>query len=176
MELLLVLTIAVSLSMDTFSLSLAYGTLNMPKKQKYLLSIIVGIFHFFMPLIGFAIGSYILNLIKINPEIIVGVILIFIGFQMLADNFKEENEMKTMKMIDLFLFAFAVSIDSFSVGLTLNMVSENYLFSVISFAVCSFSFTLLGLTIGNKVKKSLGKIATSIGGAILIIIGAIYII
>ena len=176
MELLLVLTIAVCLSMDTFSLSLAYGTLNMQKKQKYLLSSIVGIFHFFMPLIGLAIGSYILNFIKINPEIIVGIILIFIGFQMIAENFKEENEMKSMKLIDLFLFAFAVSIDSFSVGLTLNMFSENYLFSVISFAICSFSFTLLGLTIGNKVQKSLGKIATSIGGLILIVIGVFYII
>ena len=176
MELLLVLTIAVSLSMDTFSLSLAYGTLNMPKKQKYLLSIIVGIFHFFMPLIGFAIGSYILNLIKIDPEIIVGIILIFIGFQMVAENFNEENEMKCMKMLDLFLFAFAVSIDSFSVGLTLNTISQNYIFSVSSFAFCSFIFTLLGLTIGNKVQKSLGKITTSFGGLVLVIIGVFFII
>ena len=176
MELLLVLAIALSLSMDTFSLSLAYGTLNMPSKQKYMLSVVVGCFHFFMPLIGLAIGSYILNFIKINPEIIVGIILIFIGFQMIAENLKEDNEIKSMKIIDLFLFAFAVSVDSFSVGLTLNMVSENYLFSSLCFAFCSFSFTLLGLVIGNKVQKSLGKIATSIGGVILIIIGLFYII
>ncbi len=176
MDLLLTLTIAVSLSMDTFSLSLAYGTLNMPKRQKYMLSIIVGFFHFFMPLIGFVVGSYILNFIKIDPEIIVGVILVFIGFQMVAENFKDESEMKNMKIIDLFLFAFAVSIDSFSIGLTLNMISQNYLFSATSFAFCSFIFTFVGLTIGNKVQKSLGEIATTIGGVILISIGTIYII
>ena len=37
MELLLVFLVAVSLSMDAFSLSLIYGTLGIPKKQIYLL-------------------------------------------------------------------------------------------------------------------------------------------
>ncbi len=175
MELLLVLMIAISLSMDTFSLSLAYGTLNMPNKQKYILSIIVGIFHFLMPLIGLLIGSYILYLIKIDPDIIVGIILIFIGFQMVVENFKAENEIKIMKIADLFLFALAVSIDSFSVGLTLNTITENIFISVLIFAICSFLFTLLGLFIGNKVQKSLGKIATFLGGIILIIIGVFFI-
>ena len=34
MEFLLVIIIAISLSMDAFSLSLAYGTLGMKKKQE----------------------------------------------------------------------------------------------------------------------------------------------
>lgn len=173
---LLVLLVAVSLSMDTFSLSLVYGTLNMIKKQKYTLSMIVGIFHFFMPLIGMFIGSYILSFIKINPEIVVGIILIFIGFQMFIETLKEEIEIKGLKIIDFILFAFAVSIDSFSVGISLKTIYENYLFSVSSFAICSFLFTWFGLAIGNKVQKSLGKYATMIGGIILVIVGMFYIL
>ena len=81
-----------------------------------------------------------------------------------------------MKTIELFLFAFAVSLDSFSVGLTLTNISENYLLSALVFAICSASFTFIGLSLGNKIKKSIGKISTIFGGAILIIIGIIYVI
>ena len=37
-ELLTILLLAVSLSMDTFSLSLCFGTMNVTKKQVYTLS------------------------------------------------------------------------------------------------------------------------------------------
>ena len=49
MNLFLLFIIAISLSMDAFSLSLAYGTLDINKKEIITLSIIVGIYHFFMP-------------------------------------------------------------------------------------------------------------------------------
>ena len=175
MELILIIMIAISLSMDTFSLALAYGTINMQKKQKYMLSMLVGIFHFIMPLIGMLVGNFVLSIIKIEPSIIVGIILIFIGFQMFVENFKEE-EIKNMKIYDFFLFAFAVSIDSFSVGLTLRTISQNHLISPFIFAFFSMIFTYIGLSIGNKVQKLLGKISEIIGGTILVIIGLTYII
>lgn len=176
MELLLVITIAVSLSMDAFSLSLAYGTLGIPKKQIYLLSLIVGCFHFFMPLIGMFIGIGILDILKINPDFIVCAVLSVIGIQMIVESFKEQESLKVMKTIELFLFAFAVSLDSFSVGLTLTNISENYLFSALMFALCSGLFTLFGLNLGNKIKKSVGKLSTIVGGAVLVIIGFIYVV
>lgn len=45
--------------MDAFSLALIYGTQGITKKHKILLSLIVGIYHFIMPLIGVAIGTVI---------------------------------------------------------------------------------------------------------------------
>lgn len=176
MELLLIITIAVSLSMDAFSLSLAYGTLGIPKKQEYLLSIIVGAFHFFMPIIGMFVGASILNFLKINPDIIIFVVLALIGIQMIVESFKEQENLKVMRTIELFLFAFAVSLDSFSIGLTLTNISKNYLLSAFIFAVCSAIFTFVGLTLGNKIKKSVGKMSTVIGGIVLIIIGLICLI
>ena len=163
MELLLVFVVAVSLSMDAFSLSLAYGTLGIPKKQIFLLSFIVGLFHFFMP-----------NIIKINPDIIVFMVLLVIGIQMIFESFNKKEELKVMKTIELFLFAFAVSIDSFSVGLTLTNINENYILSAFIFSICSMFFTLFGLLLGNKIEKLVGKIATIFGGAVLVIIGVIY--
>ena len=68
MSIIMVIVIAVSLSMDAFSLSLAYGTLNLEKSQIRLLSLIVGLYHFFMPLLGMWVGTKILNFLPINPN------------------------------------------------------------------------------------------------------------
>lgn len=176
MSLLLVLIIAISLSMDAFSLSLVYGTLRINKKAKYLLSGMVGIFHFFMPLLGMFIGEIILKFIKLDPDIIVAVVLCFIGIEMILSSFKEKEEIKVMKKIEFFLFAFAVSVDSFSVGITLTNINSHYVISSLIFAICSCLFTFTGLLIGNKIEKLLGKIATIFGGVVLTIIGIIFAI
>ena len=83
MSIIMVIVIAVSLSMDAFSLSLAYGTLNLEKSQIRLLSLIVGLYHFFMPLLGMWVGTKILNILPINPNTIVFIVLFFIGIQMI---------------------------------------------------------------------------------------------
>lgn len=174
MELLLVIVIAVSLSMDAFSLSLAYGTLGIEKKQTYLLAFIVGVFHFFMPLIGMFIGAGIMNFLHLNPDYVVMVVLVIIGGQMVIESFRANEELKVMRTIELFLFALAVSLDSFSVGLTLTSISHHYLLSAFIFALCSALFTLFGLFLGNKIKKSVGKISTIIGGLVLAGIGLLH--
>ena len=51
MSIIEILLLAVSLSMDAFSLSLAYGTYGFRRIDEILLGVIVGIFHFFMPLV-----------------------------------------------------------------------------------------------------------------------------
>lgn len=171
----LVFLMAVSLSMDAFSLALAYGTLGMSKKEKILLSLIVGIYHFFMPLLGIFIGKIILSLFSFNTDIVVAFILMFIGIQMVISSFKNE-EIHSLKLGDFFLFGLAVSIDSFSLGITLPNMGVSVIFSVITFALVSGLFTFIGLFLGNKIEKLLGKIATIIGGVILSIIGLIFLL
>ena len=99
MSIIIILTIAVSLSMDAFSLSLAYGTLNLEKKYINRISIIVGTYHFFMPLIGLTIGDILLKIIPIPPNIIVCIVLTFIGIEMIIDSFKKEEDSNTKQTI-----------------------------------------------------------------------------
>ncbi|MBP3920253.1 MAG: manganese efflux pump [Bacilli bacterium] len=176
MSIYIILVIAVSLSMDAFSLSLAYGTLNLEKKYITKLSTIVGIYHFFMPLIGLTIGTLILKIIPINPNTITLAVLSFIGIEMIIDTFTCEEKIKKMSLKELILFGLAVSIDSFSVGIGLNAITKNYIISVFIFSITSFTFTYLGLILGKKINNLIGKISTLIGGIILIIIGIMYII
>ena len=175
MEIFILLVIAVSLSMDAFSLSLAYGTLSLPKKQILTLSFIVGVFHFFMPIIGMFLGNIILNIINLKPDIVVFIVLLFIGSQMIIESFKKEEQIQTLSKIELFIFGFAVSIDSFSIGIGLNTITKNYMLSSVIFSISAFIFTYLGLILGKKISDMIGKIATILGGLTLIIIDFIYL-
>lgn len=174
MNLLLVIVVAISLSMDAFSLSLAYGTINLEKRQNLLLSIIVGIYHFFMPLIGFSIGNIIFSYVNINPDIIVCIILIFIGIEMLFESLKTSEKVNKLNIIEMVIFGLAVSIDSFSVGIGIKAFKINFILCFIIFSITSFLFTYIGLILGKKISEIVGRFATIIGGIVLIIIGIIY--
>lgn len=175
MKIFILFTIAVSLSMDAFSLSLAYGTLNLSKKEILKLSIIVGIFHFFMPLIGSFIGVKIIDIFPFEPSFIVFIILSIIGIQMILETFREEKRLELMGFVQLLVFGLAVSVDSFSVGISLEMINSNFLLCCMIFSLSAFLFTMFGLILGKKINLLIGKISTLIGGIILVVIGFVYL-
>jgi putative Mn2+ efflux pump MntP len=172
----MVMMVAISLSMDAFSLSLAYGTLNMQKKDINCLSIIVGIYHLVMPLIGMYVGKTIIGLLPIQPNTLVFIVLFFIGTEMIIESFKEDKNIKILSIIEMLLFGFAVSLDSFSVGLGLKVLYKTPFVAALIFMISSFIFTYLGLILGKKISSLVGKIATIFGGITLIIIGIIYLV
>ncbi|MBP3765831.1 MAG: manganese efflux pump [Bacilli bacterium] len=176
MSLILVILVAVSLSMDAFSLSLAYGTLGMKKTEINILSIIVGIYHFIMPLIGESVGSTIINILPITPNTLVFMVLFLIGFEMIIESFKDNNSISKLSIIGMLIFGFAVSIDSFTLGLGLNVLYKYKIVSALIFSLTSFIFTYIGLNIGKFINNKVGKISTLFGGLMLIILGIFYII
>lgn len=176
MPLLIVFMVAVSLSMDAFSLSLAYGTLNLNKRSINTLSLIVGIYHFFMPILGMIVGSTIIYLLPITPNTLVFMVLFLIGVQMIIESFKEDKSVKKLNFVEMLLFGFAVSIDSFTLGLGLRVIYKVPLVSAFIFSITSFLFTYIGLTMGKKINEIVGKLSTIIGGILLIIISIMYVI
>ena len=171
---LLVFLMAISLSMDAFSLALVYGTLGISKKYKILLTFIVGVYHIIMPLIGMLFGEFISSSFHFNYDILVAIILSFIGIEMIVNSFKQDEEVSELKLPDLFLFGLAVSIDSLTLGITLPNFDVNRVFAPFMFALFSGLFTFVGLSIGNKIEKLLGKIATIVGGVVLTLIGIVF--
>lgn len=175
MKITMVIMIAISLSMDAFSLSLAYGTLNLEKRYMKILSIIVGTYHFVMPLLGMLIGNSILQILPISTNKIVFVVLFLIGVEMIIESFKEEQTVSLMKLSELLIFGLAVSLDSFSVGLGLSAIYKNPLVCSLIFSISASLFTYTGLYLGKKINKRIGKISTLIGGLILILIALLYL-
>lgn len=176
MHVLIVIIIAVSLSMDAFSLSLAYGTLNISRSNMRQLAFIVGVYHFIMPLLGMLVGGLISNYFAIAPNILIFIVLLFIGIEMINESREENHDVKIMNLKELLLFGLAVSLDSFSVGIGLETISHHYIISALLFSMSSFFFTYLGLFLGKKINNRVGNISTLIGGITLIVIGILYLL
>lgn len=175
MKILTIILIAISLSMDAFSLAMLYGTEGIKRKDKLILSIIVGIFHFVMPLIGLSIGSFITSKIIFKHDILEGIILSLIAIEMLISSFKEEKHNFLVSIPGFLLFGLSVSIDSLTVGIGLPAITDKYILSSLIFSIISFLFTLLGVNIGNILNQKYGKVSTIIGGTILLILGLVHI-
>lgn len=157
--------------MDTFFLSIAYGSLNLNRKTIISLSTIVGLYHFLMPILGMYFGE----LINLNNKYIVSIIFFVIGINMILDNLKEK-EIKPLSFFYMLLFGLSVSLDSFSIGIGLNYITRHIILCPITFSITSFFFTLLGLMLGKKINELIGNIAIVLGGLTLIILGVYYIL
>lgn len=176
MQIISVLLIGIALSMDTFSLSLSVGTFNLTNKLALRLSLIVGVMHFFMPIIGMFLGEKIVNMFSLECDIFLGIILIFIAIQMLIDIFRKEDSKFNLSWWGMFLFALGVSLDSFSVGFGINAITESIVLATSIFAICSFIFTFGGLMIGKFASEHMGIYANVIGITILFVLGIVHII
>ncbi len=175
MSLWILFLLAIGLSMDAFSLALIYGTLNMKETYHRWMSLFVGIFHFFMPILGYTLGKWLFQIIPMNPQTIAGVIFVILSIEMLASIKKEETIKILENIYSICLFAFTVSIDSFSIGIGLGSLTTHISLAAIIFAITSATFTYLGVKLGNLFAKKYGKISTLIGSIILFCLGLYYI-
>ena len=171
MSLLTAFIVAVSLSMDAFSLALIYGTFNIQNKKSILISIMVGIFHFFMPLTGYTFGDTLSKLISPNIDLFMAIIFIYLGIQMFISIFKNEEVEMINSFFSVILFAFTVSIDSFTVGVGLGLENNKNYLNFLIFSIVSSSFTYLGLKLGTILSNKFGKFSMIIGSITLILLG-----
>ena len=167
-----ILLIAISLSMDAFSLSLVYGLLLYSNKRKLALSLIVGIYHFFMPLIGYSFGNILNKINIISLELVSFLILIYIGIDLILSTLKKEDKINITNF-GLIIFGLSVSLDSLTLGIGLNSITNNYILSSLTFSITSLIFTYIGLHLGNIIGKKIGDYSKILGGIILIIIAII---
>lgn len=175
MEIITVILIGLSLSMDTFSLALAYGTLNLTRDKVLFLSLLVAIFHFIMPYLGLAFGYLINYYLITNLKLIISFIFIVLGLNLIINSKQNQHKLILLKGIGFLIFSFTVSIDSFFIGIGLEYINSNYLLCCFIFAFCSYLFTYLGLKIGAKIGTKLGYYGPVLGGFILIIVGLCYL-
>lgn len=163
MEILTIFFIGISLSLDAFSLSIAYGLLNIERKQTITISLLVGIFHFFMTFCGNFIGSLITKYVYINPKYILITIFIFIIIEMIKSMKEETVDEYKLTLANMLLFPFLVSIDSFTVGIGLSVITTKIFLSCLIFAFLSCIFTYLGFLLGKIISKRIKTISKLVG-------------
>lgn len=161
---------AIGLSMDAFSLAIVYGTNGIEKKKIILLAIIVGIFHFFMPNLSGILGKVFLFNFSNYGRIIEGVVFFILAIEMILSFKEEDTKYRLDRFFELLLFGFAVSIDSFTVGLALSLENQNLILPGIIFSIVSAIFTFLGLLLGKYLNDKVGDISKVIGIIILFLL------
>lgn len=163
---------AAALGMDGFSLGMGMGMLGLRLKQIFKIGITIGIFHVFMPLFGMLIGEYLSAHFGQIAAMAGGLLLVFLGFQMCYSSFasKEGPAVKPIGF-GLIIFSLSVSLDSFSVGLSLGIYGAKILMTILLFGLMSMGMTWAGMLIGRKFEKLLGKYSEMLGGGILLLFG-----
>lgn len=150
MEIISLIILGLSLSIDAFSLSLTYGLLNIPKKTILTMSFSVGVFHFVMPILGIKLGNIITDTLNINSKTILIIILVLILIEMIK-SIKEETKEHNLSLINVILFSLLVSFDSFTLGIGLNYITNRFLLAPLIFSIISSMFTFLGFTLGKYI-------------------------
>jgi len=171
-EILSLLILAIGLGMDAFSVSLGLGMQQLRLKRIALIGLTIGIFHILMPFTGILLGQAISTQIGNLTTLAGGILLFIIGAQMFFSAFNHEIKVRAHPIgTGLFLIAFSVSIDSFTVGLGLGISGVKVILSLLLFGAISCFLACFGMLIGRKVQGYLGTYSELLGGSILCGIG-----
>lgn len=173
-ELIAISIMAFALGMDAFSLAIGMGMIGLRYKHIVNIGLTIGLFHMIMPFLGIVIGKFLSQYFGMVTIILGGILLLILGGQMIKSAlFSNDREAKILKPVGLglILFSLSVSIDSFSVGLSLGMIGAKMIVTIISFGLMSMVLSWLGLLIGKKVQGYIGKYGELLGGCILLAFG-----
>lgn len=163
---------ATALGMDAFSVGLGMGMQALRLKRIFMVGISVGIFHSIMPFIGIVLGRFISTKLEGFAVLGGGLLLFVLGVQMVLNSFNREDKVVVSPVgIGLILFSLSVSLDSFSVGLSLGMSGVKTFLALILFGLASMTLTWTGLLVGRKAKGFLGVYSELFGGSILCAFG-----
>ncbi|MTH54028.1 hypothetical protein GKZ89_11475 [Bacillus mangrovi] len=171
-EILTLFMMALALGMDAFSVGLGMGMISLRLRQILFIGLVIGLFHIAMPLAGMGLGRMLSDKLGAVAGYAGGGLLILLGIQMVVASFKkDEAPLITPAGFGLLLFALSVSLDSFSVGLTLGIYGARTMLAILMFGFVSMVLTWLGLIIGKRVQGWLGSYSEILGGAILLVFG-----
>ena len=166
--------------MDAFAVSICKG-IKMKKlnwSHLVIIAIVFGGFQMLMPLIGWLLGSQLVQYIEAFDHWIAFALLAFIGGKMAIESFKKDDECECcggadkLDFKELFVLAIATSIDALAVGLTfalypdVNIVPAISIIGAVTFVICAG-----GVLIGHKFGAKFKSKAEFCGGLVLIIIG-----
>ncbi|RUQ31623.1 hypothetical protein ELQ35_03960 [Peribacillus cavernae] len=163
---------AFALGMDAFSVGLGMGMFKLRLKQVFFIGLTVGFFHIWMPLLGIVAGRFLSSQFGTFASYAGGILLLILGLQMFISGIKgDEGSLLAPVGMGLFIFALSVSLDSFSVGLTLGIYGAKTVLSIACFGFAATILTWLGLLAGRKVQGLFGVYSEVLGGSILFAFG-----
>jgi putative Mn2+ efflux pump MntP len=174
----IVLSIALALAMDAFTVSIGISLKpgQVGVRQAIRLSVSFGLFQFLMASLGWLAGKKILPLIRTFDHWVAFGLLFLIGCRMIYSSFQPQEaplarRSDPTKGWPLFVLSVATSVDALAVGLSYATIGMAILYPSLLIGVVAFIMTLMGTKLGPLLGQIIGKRAELLGGLILILIG-----
>ena len=177
-QMLTITVMAVALGMDAFSLGIGIGLKGIRRLDVLRLSAIIAMFHVLMPLGGMVMGQYVGELLGGIATSAAGALLLLLGGHMVYSSLRGEavDSIDHRSVLGTLVFSFSVSIDSFSVGVSLGMFASHMFATVLMFGAAGGLMSVLGLMLGRHVSRSLGGYGEAFGGVILFGFGLLFLL
>ncbi|MEJ2722424.1 MAG: manganese efflux pump MntP family protein [bacterium] len=167
--------IALALSFDAFAVSVAAastGWVDGPRPT-FRLSFHFGLFQFMMPILGWAAGARLEPYIAPVDHWIAFTILCVIGLRMIRPpraGGSEASRSDPSKGLMLVTLATATSIDALAVGLSLGVLGIDVWIPSVTIGVVTACVSLVGISLGTRLRQGFGRRSEQAGGLILIAI------
>ena len=170
-----VLMIGIALGMDAFSLGIGLGAQGLRWRDVARLSLMISFLHVLLPLGGIALGDALHHLFGSTFQKIGAALLLLLGARMTLEAFHRDPDLLRPPLsagpFKLLAFAFSVSLDSLSVGLSLGSLHIHALLAALLFGALSGILSLAGLYLGRQATHALGDYGQAAGGAVLVVLG-----
>ena len=170
--------VAVALSMDAFSVAVCkgLGMANFGWGVALELALAFGGFQALMPLAGWLLGSQFLWLIEPIDHWIAFILLAFIGGNMIREAVTDDEQIErgsivSISLQELLVLAVATSIDALTTGIAFASLEIRIVPAVTLIGLITFALSFIGVVVGHRFGARHRKVATIVGGAILILIG-----
>jgi len=178
-QMVTIMIMALALGMDAFSLGVGIGMKGIRLLHVLKLSVLIAFFHMLMPLLGLLTGSYVGQLLGQVTTYAAGGLLVLLGSHMIYNSFRSDTAsarvMNHHTLWGMLLLSLSVSVDSFSVGVSLGMFVNGVLMTILAFGACGGLMSIIGLLLGRRVSRGLGDYGEALGGAILLGFGLLFI-
>ncbi len=174
MDFITIIFIAIGLAMDSFAVSISYGSALkiFQFKKASTTALVMGFFQAIMPVLGWLLGYKFATYIENFDHWIAFLLLLFLGIKMIIESFKKiDGEKICFTFKTLLILGIATSIDALAVGVSFAFLKINILLPVLIIGLTAFLFSFFGVFIGQRFGKIKGLNIGFIGGLILISIG-----
>jgi putative Mn2+ efflux pump MntP len=171
-----IIGVAFGLAADAFAVAIGVGfsLRTVSPRQAFRLCFHFGLFQFMMPVIGWSLGLVVQQQIAAWDHWIAFALLAAIGGKMIRESGSDHMEPQTgdpTRGASLVVLSLATSIDALGVGLSLAMLRVRIWLASAVIGVVAAGMTLLGLRLGGRFGRLLGKRVEMVGGLVLVGVG-----
>jgi putative Mn2+ efflux pump MntP len=163
-----------SVGLDNFAASAALGVAGVDRKLRLRVAVIFGVFEGLMPVLGLLLGRSLAHDLGGTAKPAAGALLGAAGAYAIVTELRGDR-VKTKDLEPsvrhLVLIGGALSIDNLVIGFALGAYHVDLVVAAVTIALVSVGLSLLGLEIGGRLGKRLGRGGELVGGAVLILVG-----